>query len=1736
MKLNIQLVLAILIIFVSSINVFAQTYTISNSGAPIVCGNASGVLTVNTGGSANVIQWEVITFPNGVLTVESTTVTSNTSFSYSITAQATKSYRVKISNASGVTYSDLLTITANTPVDAGNISTPSAISYNLVSGTATLYVQNYSGTPIWQKKISGEATWNTVSIGTTSYTYSGLTASAFYRVYVSNSNSYCTDVSNEILISVYKPGTLAITGGTGLEGSISSFGLTGSYGGIVRWEYSLDGGSTWKQIEGHTNTNYAHQITKTTKFRVLVNQGTFPQAYSNVVEVVMLSYTSANQPLVAGANYVREQQVVVGGITSSTAVDALTVDKKHHKTTYLDGYGRAVQQNVLKATPSQKDLVGVSVYNNRGMQSTQYLPYASSLNDGAYRSSMQAEQLAFYSNGTADKVADSSSPFAKTVYEKSPLGLVTEQGSVGQDWQPGGGHSTLTSYAAIDANEVRLFKSDGTSSGFYNTNELMKVEVTDADGKKNQSITDKAGRTILTRVQLDEVVNSVTVPWLETYYIYNELGRLKYMISPKGVAALKVNGWSFVTIKDQYVYEFVYDKYGRLIEKKVPGQAWMYYCYDRLDRLALFQDGNIRSANKWFFIKYDRMGRPIMQGLYLNSTHTTRATIQSNVVDPLYALDTDKYYEVRGTTLHGYTNLVFPTAGTELLTVNYYDSYDFDFNAVEDFAYVPQGLANENTPAATAFGKPTGSKRLIVGSTTWLTNYIFYSTEGRVIQVRSNNHLSSALDNLITIVYDFEGKTKIKKTYHNAGSGRITTVINKFNYDHMGRVVRIYQNNNAAPTDQLVAHYRYNELGELVEKNLHCSSCTEPDPLADQPGTVYANTITRSSYTASENVLIAQTQITLTPGYVVPAGSTLIARIGKSIADSELQYQSAMFLQSIDYRYNIRGQLQSINNAQLVSDAISNDDTNDYFGMEFLYNNTESGLTASTDVYYNGNISAVKWKGVGASAGATDQQSYKFAYDKADRLKTATSQKYTGTAWTKETGAMNENTTYDLNGNILTLKRNQRKHQLSGTIASYTSESIDDLTYFYNTSLGDQLQKVTDAATNAAAGFNNGASGTANDYTYDGNGTLLSDQNKGIGSIVNNILGKPTQINFSDTRKIEYTYDAAGSKLTMKVFEAGNSTPLTTTDYVDGFVYEKGVLSFFGSPEGRVVRTTSGALEYQYSIADNQGNTRVVFSSVNPSTVPIATFEDPVADAQVFKNVSTSTMYWVTKSAANNTPSGQKVMRMNNSYNPTGNAAGIGPAKSFNVFPGDVVDIEVWAYYEGSTGFGGSSQPLTTLMASVASALTTGLPTAEVSSITTGVNSAYSAFGAPGNQSDSRPSAFLNYILLDKNYKLLDMGWQPVPSSANMTKQKLSFTPRNIKEAGYMYVYLSYEGQGTNWVYFDDLKVTHTKTNVIQYSEYYPFGLQASTSWTRDQATGNNFLYNAANELNTTTGWYEMFYRSYDPAIARFMQIDPLATKYGSLSGYNYAFNNPVMFSDPSGAEGILPGPSWETEELKIDAWYRGIKDRQRAQEAARRGDMDAVRDYARRNGDLQSVQGYHWSAIQDANGNYRNFEIKEFEYGAQEGDPIFGHSLVDANSFNFQHAFDRFKTEAYYSETFMMVKPLSGRFELFELEINSIAIDVNGKGMTYDVAQIVMADAIQDARLAVFEAFEETSITLLDARSIFLKAFNKSINSSFTQDPDKPNSISPDTEFAFEGDVPISVIQLINPRLFPTY
>ena len=209
--------------------------------------------------------------------------------------------------------------------------------------------------------------------------------------------------------------------------------------------------------------------------------------------------------------------------------------------------------------------------------------------------------------------------------------------------------------------------------------------------------------------------------------------------------------------------------------------------------------------------------------------------------------------------------------------------------------------------------------------------------------------------------------------------------------------------------------------------------------------------------------------------------------------------------------------------------------------------------------HYNGNISTMNWTANGSS------HSYAFTYDGVNRMLNAT----------HGTGAYTEKVTgYDKNGNITGLQR-------------YNSSLVDNLTYIYN---GNQLTKVEDATGNTA-GFKNGAS-QANEYTYDNNGNLTKDLNKGITNISYNVLSLPQVVTFSNGSTITYLYTTDGKKL--RTIHVVNGTT-TTTDYSGNVIYENGTQKKLQTEEGYIDLTDSN--KYYYYLKDHQGNNRVVINS-----------------------------------------------------------------------------------------------------------------------------------------------------------------------------------------------------------------------------------------------------------------------------------------------------------------------------------------------------------------------------------------------------------------------------------------------------------------------------------------------------------------------------------------------------------
>ncbi|MCC5946179.1 MAG: hypothetical protein JJT94_14710, partial [Bernardetiaceae bacterium] len=70
------------------------------------------------------------------------------------------------------------------------------------------------------------------------------------------------------------------------------------------------------------------------------------------------------------------------------------------------------------------------------------------------------------------------------------------------------------------------------------------------------------------------------------------------------------------------------------------------------------------------------------------------------------------------------------------------------------------------------------------------------------------------------------------------------------------------------------------------------------------------------------------------------------------------------------------------------------------------------------------------------------------------------------------------------------------------------------------------------------------------------------------------------------------------------------------------------------------------------------------------------------------------------------------------------------------------------------------------------------------------------------------------------------------------------------------------------------------------------------------------FLFNAGSERISQLDlhWHDTPFRSYDPQLGRFWGVDALADYFASITSYQYAYNNPIGFNDPTGLAAEEPG------------------------------------------------------------------------------------------------------------------------------------------------------------------------------------------------------------------------------------
>ena len=575
-------------------------------------------------------------------------------------------------------------------------------------------------------------------------------------------------------------------------------------------------------------------------------------------------------------------------------------------------------------------------------------------------------------------------------------------------------------------------------------------------------------------------------------------------------------------------YMYHYDKRNRMVEFVTPGKGWEHVVYDKLNRPILTQDAKQRIAKEWLYVKYDRFGRVVYTGTY--TYHPTGTDDNSGRLELQALVDNQTspvWFETKQTTNSNlgikYSNDAFPNDAANMQV------YTINFYDNYDGFNIPEIIL---LPGTTVFGQAitsntkslaTASKVRVLGTNDWISYVTYYDDKARPIFAASKNEYLSTIDQVKNEL-DFAGRVLQSSKTHTKDTNTPIIIHESYTYDHAGRLLTQVQTIDAN-TPELIVNNHYDELGRLEAKKV---------------GGVVSNDPTSSDG-----------------------------------------------LQQVDYAFNIRGWLKSINEG--------NTNNGDIFGFKLNYNNTE--LTGAKALF-NGNISESHF----VSASDNKIRSYDYQYDALNRL---TKANYHGNYTVEGLGVTEDyslkEVTYDKNGNITSLKRLGLYGIASG--GPQGIDLIDQLSYFY-APLSNQLSSVNDVAT--TDGFKDGNT-SGNDFVYDINGNLTEDKNKGITKITYNYLDLPTKVVFHnddvanpEAGVIEYVYDATGTKL-KKSTKFSSLSSAASTYYAGNMVYEQSSslgsvdLKFIGNSEGYAQPKSTGGYDYIYQYRDHLGNVRVAY-------------------------------------------------------------------------------------------------------------------------------------------------------------------------------------------------------------------------------------------------------------------------------------------------------------------------------------------------------------------------------------------------------------------------------------------------------------------------------------------------------------------------------------------------------------
>ena len=491
---------------------------------------------------------------------------------------------------------------------------------------------------------------------------------------------------------------------------------------------------------------------------------------------------------------------------------------------YYDGLGRPIETVQVGVTPDKRDLVSYQTYDGFGRPQDAWLPaVAGAGNNGKFvpYSSFQSLASSTYNNTTINSIADNM-PYSRTIYENSPLSRVIQEFGPGKDWH-NNGKSVNTEYATnTSLLTIPYFYCDDIRTnitirrnGNYGNNQLYITITTDEEGNEYLEAKDKLGRVVCTRQKDGNT-------YFYTSYVYDSYGCLKAVLPPEAVKIFTSGSWSESSVDfKNWVYAYKYNERNLCTAKKIPGAEWIYYVYDKGDRLIFTQDGERRMRDEWLFSIPDALGRVVLTGICRNPL------IDANgYTDAYTSITTSTVTATRNNSTgiyKGYTvniSLTLP----QVLTADYYDDYSFmgqnGIPGSTDADYRYESEAGYGTRYTGGHkGLLTGRYTAVLGDNNFfLYDIMYYDSRGRMIQSKSRSSVEKTNTGRYVdkeyIAYNFNDQPVKRKLVHINGSKNTETEVYDYEYDHALRLKKTKHtlNANAGVT---LSDNTYDALGRL---------------------------------------------------------------------------------------------------------------------------------------------------------------------------------------------------------------------------------------------------------------------------------------------------------------------------------------------------------------------------------------------------------------------------------------------------------------------------------------------------------------------------------------------------------------------------------------------------------------------------------------------------------------------------------------------------------------------------------------------------------------------------------------------------------------------------------------------------------------------------------------------------------------------------------------------------------